>query len=85
MDITMTASGKPTTSRPALPKPIVARVQLHNRVTTNLQLAASTLEIDLRPRVLLLQLSLASLVLVLIVVSRWLLVRRLFYYKYINK
>ena len=63
----MNASGKPTTSRQALPKPVVFS-QLDNHTTTSLQLSASTVEIPLRPRISPSQMSLACLVLLLIVV-----------------
>ena len=46
-------------------------IQLDNRSTTSMQVAASTFEIDLRTRISPSQMSLASLVLLLIVVSWW--------------
>jgi hypothetical protein len=49
-NVSINASGKPTTSMQALPKPVVFS-QLDKYTTTSLQLAASTVEIPLRPRI----------------------------------
>ena len=86
-NVSINASGKPTTSMQALPEPVVFS-QLDNYTTTSLQLAASTVEIPLRPRIWPSQMLLASLLVVLLIVVLWwwlVIIQLWFIYKYIKK